>query len=56
MRDFEIINDILTNLEETIYNMTKIAANEYYRHGKTDLLKVASQKSGLSEEEILCLW
>lgn len=56
MRDFEIINDILTDLEETIYNMTKIAADEYYKYGKTDLLKVASEKSGLSADEILCLW
>lgn len=56
MRDFEIINGILTNLEITIYNMTEKAANEYYKYGKTDLLKVASQKSGLSEEEILYLW
>lgn len=56
MRDFEIINDILTNLEESIYKMTEIAADEYYRHGKTDLLEVASKKSGLSIEEILYLW
>jgi hypothetical protein len=56
MRTFEEINEILTNLPTDVYFLTGKASQEYYAHGNTELLQEAVEKSGLTEDEILCMW
>ena len=56
MRDFETINKIMKELPDDIYYLTGKASQEYYAHDNTELLKIAVEKSGLTEDEILCMW
>ena len=55
-RDLDTVNDILSALDPEIYELTRISAEEYYGNGNSALLPVASEKSGLTIEEILWLW
>jgi hypothetical protein len=56
MRDFDIINDILTNLDLETYTLTEMAALRYYNTNDDSMLKVACKRSGLTRKEILSLW
>lgn len=56
MRTFEEINEIMGNLEEDVYHLTKVAAEAWYSRGDRDLLVIASKYSNLTPEEILIMW
>lgn len=56
MRDFDTINNILTNLDLETYTLTEMGALRYYNTGDKSILKLAVRRSGLSENEILSLW
>ena len=55
-RDFDTVNEIMSNLDDSTYRMTEIAANRFYQFGDTSLLELASKQSGLTSEEILMMW
>jgi len=55
MRTFEEVNEIMTNLDPDVYELTRIAAEAWYGKGNGDLLPVASKKSELTPEEILAM-
>lgn len=55
-RDFDTVNEIMSNLDDSTYRMTEIAANRFYQYGDTSLLELASKQSGLTSEEILIMW
>lgn len=55
-RDFDTVNEIMSNLDDSTYRMTEIAANRFYQYGDTSLLKLAAEQSGLTAEEILMMW
>ena len=56
VRDFDTVNEIMSNLDDSTYNLTKIAADRFYQFGDTSLLELASKQSGLTSEEILWMW
>ena len=55
-RDFDTVNEIMSNLDDSTYRMTEIAANRFYQYGDTSLLELAANQSGLTAEEILMMW
>lgn len=55
-RSFDEVNEIFSNLSEEDYKLTERAANEYYQFGTTHFLEFASDKTGLTKEEILFWW
>ena len=55
-RDFDTVNEIMSNLDDSTYRMTEIAANRFYQYGDTSLLELAATQSGLTAEEILMMW
>ena len=56
MRDFDTINEIMSNLDDATYKLTQTASENFYAYGDKSLLCVASEKSGLTPEEILIMW
>lgn len=56
MRTFEEINEIMSNLDDYTYHLTKKAAELWYSRGDRDLLAIASKYSGLTPDEILAMW
>ena len=56
MRDFDTINEIMSNLDDATYKLTQTASENFYAYGDKSLLCVASEKSGLTPEEILMMW
>ena len=55
-RTFDEVNEIFSNMSDADYKLTERAAEEYYQYGRTELVKEASAKLGLSVEEILAWW
>jgi hypothetical protein len=55
MRTFEEINEIIGNLDDYTYELTKEAAELWYSRGDRDLLTIASKYSGLTPDEILAM-
>lgn len=55
-RNFDTVNEIMSNLDDSTYRMTEIAANRFYQYGDTSLLELAAKQSGLTSEEILMMW
>lgn len=56
MRDFDTINEIMSNLDNATYKLTEEAANRFYSIGDKSLLILAAKQSGLTPEEILIMW
>lgn len=56
MRTFDETNEIFSNLPESVYEYTKLAAEDFYRYGCREELAEAAKLSGLTEEEILAWW
>lgn len=56
IRDFDTVNEIMSNLDDSTYKLTEIAANRFYNYGDTSLLELAAKQSGLTPEEILWMW
>ena len=55
-RDFDTVNEIMSNLDDSTYKLTKEAADRFYSIGDKSLLELASKQSGLTPEEILWMW
>ena len=56
VRDFDTVNEIMSNLDDSIYKLTEDAANRFYQYGDISLMEIAIKKSGLTGEEILMMW
>lgn len=56
IRDFELVNDIMCGLSDSVYKLTEEAAVRFYKYGDRSLLEFASKQSGLTPEEILWMW
>ena len=56
MRDFDTVNEIISSLDDDIYRLTQIGAEEFYSTGNRDTISIAAEKSGLTPEEILWMW
>ena len=53
MRSVDEIVEIVTELDDTIYYLIRRGLDEYFFHGNRNLLEVASERSGLSIDEIM---
>ena len=53
---FDEINEIFTNMPEDDYELTRQAANDYYKYGNTALLEIAEKRTGLDGDTILNWW
>ena len=53
IRDYETIREIMTNLPDDVYYLTAKAYQYYFAYGDADLLKIAAEQSGLTEDEII---
>ena len=56
MRDFDTVNEIMSNLDDDTYRLVQLGAESYYATGDTTLLDFASKKAGLTIKEILIMW
>ena len=56
VRDFDIINEILSGLNDADYRLTQNAAETFFSTGDRSLLMEAAKKTGLSAQEILIMW
>lgn len=56
MRDFDTINEIMSNLDDETYRLVQLGAEHFYATGEVALLEFASKKAGLTAKEILIMW
>ena len=55
-KDFENLDDIMCALPHDLFAFTNRAIVVWYEFGDRHLLKEASERTGLSEEDILFWW
>ena len=55
-RTFDDTNEIFSNLDPEVYELTKKAAEMFYTYGQKYLMPAACKLSGLTETEILNWW